>query len=150
MKHMYMNTRCGYMRIIAGLMVMVMIIVAISINPAFYSYVWAEDEELKESDIVFDVFQAGLDFIAGNVFDGKQILENIKDKILTDVSSHVELYCLYLYVSTLERKDALYTSDVLQIVSRYYDNGYDTWVLLWILFYIVIFQMELDFHLQQH
>ena len=31
---------------------MVMIIVAISINPAFYSYVWAEDEELKESDIV--------------------------------------------------------------------------------------------------
>ena len=52
MKHMYMNTRCGYMRIIAGLMVMVMIIVAISINPAFYSYVWAEDEELKESDIV--------------------------------------------------------------------------------------------------
>lgn len=35
MKHMYMNTRCGYMRIIAGLMVMVMIIVAISINPAF-------------------------------------------------------------------------------------------------------------------
>lgn len=91
---------------------------------------------LKESDIVFDVFQAGLDFIAGNVFDGKQILENIKDKILTDVSSHVELYCLYLYVSTLERKDALYTSDVSQIVSRYYDNGYDTWVLLWILFYI--------------
>ena len=52
MKHMYMNTRCGYMRIIAGLMVMVMIIVAIIINPAFYSYVWAEDEELKESDIV--------------------------------------------------------------------------------------------------
>ena len=50
MKHMYMNTRCGYMRIIAGLMVMVMIIVAIIINPAFYSYVW--DEELKESDMV--------------------------------------------------------------------------------------------------
>ena len=25
---------------------------------------------LKESDIVFDVFLAGLDFIAGNVFDG--------------------------------------------------------------------------------
>ena len=52
MKHMYMNTRCGYMRIIAGLMVMVMIIVAISINPAFYSYVWAEDEELKDD---FDI-----------------------------------------------------------------------------------------------
>lgn len=52
MKHMYMNTRCGCMRIIAGLMVMVMIIVAMIINPAFYSYVCAEDEELKESDIV--------------------------------------------------------------------------------------------------
>ena len=91
---------------------------------------------LKESDIVFDVFQAGLDIIAGNTYDGKQILESIKDKILTDVNSHVELYCLYLYVSTLERKDALYTSDVFEIVSRYYDNGYDSWELLWILFYI--------------
>ena len=57
MKHMYMNTRCGYMRIIAGLMVMVMIIVAIIINPAFYSYVWAEDEELKDD---FDIVPAQL------------------------------------------------------------------------------------------
>lgn len=91
---------------------------------------------LKESDIVFDVLQAGLDFIAGNIFDGKQILESIKDKIMSDINNHVELYCLYLYVSTLEKRDSLYTSDVSEIVSRYYDNGYDTWVLLWILFYI--------------
>ncbi len=39
-------------------------------------------------------------------------------------------------MSTLERKDSLYTSDVSEIVTRYYDNGYDTWKLLWILFYI--------------
>lgn len=91
---------------------------------------------LKKSDIIFDIFQAGLDFIAGNAYDGKQILESIKDKILADIDNHVELYCLYLYVSTLERKDSLYTSDVSEIVTRYYDNGYDTWKLLWILFYI--------------
>ena len=91
---------------------------------------------LKKTDIIFDVFQAGLDFISGNVSDGRLILENIKDRILTDVDNHVELYCLYLYVSTLEKKDILYTSDVAQIVSKYYENGYDTWKLLWILFYI--------------
>ena len=43
---------------------------------------------------------------------------------------------LYLYVSTLERKDAGYTSDVAQIVTECYEHGYDSWVLLWILFYI--------------
>lgn len=91
---------------------------------------------LKKSDIIFDVLQAGVNFISGDDYNGSRILENIKDRVLSDVDNHIELYSLYLYVSTLERKDAGYTSDVAQIVTECYEHGYDSWVLLWILFYI--------------
>ena len=91
---------------------------------------------LKKSDIIFDVLQAGVNFISGDDYNGSRILENIKDRVLSNVDNHIELYSLYLYVSTLERKDAGYTSDVAQIVTECYEHGYDSWVLLWILFYI--------------
>ena len=91
---------------------------------------------LKKSDIIFDVLQVGVNFISGDDYNGSRILENIKDRVLSDVDNHIELYSLYLYVSTLERKDAGYTSDVAQIVTECYEHGYDSWVLLWILFYI--------------
>lgn len=59
---------------------------------------------LKKSDIIFDVLQAGVNFISGDDYNGSRILENIKDRVLSDVDNHIELYSLYLYVSTLERK----------------------------------------------
>lgn len=98
--------------------------------------VFEQIQKLKKPDMTFEVLNAGIHFISGNDEAGNNIIERIKDSVLSNVENHVELYCLYLYISTLQKKDSLYTSNVSEIVTKYYENGYDSWKILWILFYI--------------
>ena len=63
----------------------------------------------------------------------KTVLGNSAD--FKDVKS-VELYCYYLYVSSLAMKDEAYTAKVAAKVKNYYENGYDTWRILWLMFYL--------------
>lgn len=78
---------------------------------------------LKKSDIIFDVLQAGVNFISGDDYNGSRILENIKDRVLSNVDNHIELYSLYLYVSTpLKEKMQVYIR-CSQIVTECYDTA---------------------------
>ena len=52
--------------------------------PLFY-----EEWGLKKSDIIFDVLQAGVNFISGDDYNGSRILENIKDRVLSDVDGAI-------------------------------------------------------------
>lgn len=64
------------------------------------------------------------------------LLENVADEILDRREEHIELYCYYLYVRTLQRRELDYTRNALDIIKRYYENGFDSWKLLWLLLYM--------------
>lgn len=84
----------------------------------------------------FDLAHAQINFISGRDEDGQWILDNIKGNIMENIEKNVELYCFYLYVNTLAQKNEQYTEEVIKIVTKYFENGYDTWRILWILFYL--------------
>ena len=54
MKLMYIYTKCLCRSIIAGLMIIVIMIMTITVSPAFYNYAWGKDGILKESDMRID------------------------------------------------------------------------------------------------
>ncbi len=64
------------------------------------------------------------------------LLGNVAEDILDEREKNVELYAYYLYIRTLQKRNPDMTSEVLQKVKHYYENGYDSWRLLWILLYL--------------
>ena len=64
------------------------------------------------------------------------LLENVADEILDRREEDIEVYCYYLYVRTLQRRELDFTLSSLDIIRKYYENGYDSWKLLWLLFYM--------------
>lgn len=64
------------------------------------------------------------------------LLESVADEILDRREENIELYCYYLYVRTLQRREMDYTRNALDIIKKYYENGYDSWKLLWLLLFM--------------
>ncbi len=61
------------------------------------------------------------------------LLESARNEIS---SEETVLYCYYLYVSSLAKRDGSYTEQACSIIRKYYENGCDDWRILWLLFYI--------------
>lgn len=64
------------------------------------------------------------------------LLESVAEEILDRREEHIELYCYYLYVRTLQRREPEHTRNALDIIKKYYENGYDSWKLLWLLLFM--------------
>lgn len=68
--------------------------------------------------------------------EAEWLLSSVAENILDDVDNNLELYCYYLYIRTLQRRDAGFTSDIFAKIKKYYENGYESWRILWILLYL--------------
>lgn len=86
--------------------------------------------------VFFNLVQAQMYLLEKREEDGKWLLEHAKAAVLSDIDSHVELYCYYLYVNSLLMHSEEYTREAAEIVTKYYENGYDSWRMLWLLFYL--------------
>ena len=64
------------------------------------------------------------------------MMELLKKDMLGRIGDDVEMYCYFLYVSTLLVKEEEYTQQVNRQVKKFFENGYDTYRLLWVLFYL--------------
>lgn len=62
------------------------------------------------------------------------LLEQVRDDAMQDTSSL--LYCYYLYVNSLYRRDDVYTAEVCRTLKKRYDYDSADWRLLWLLFYL--------------
>lgn len=72
----------------------------------------------------------------GREEEAEWLLSSVAENILDDIDNNLELYCYYLYIRTLQRRDANFTSEIFAKIKAYYENGYDSWKLLWILLYL--------------
>ncbi|MBQ4067804.1 MAG: hypothetical protein IJC76_00990 [Lachnospiraceae bacterium] len=68
--------------------------------------------------------------------EAEWLLSAVAENILDDIDNNLEIYCYYLYIRTLQRRDAGFTSDIFAKIKKYYENGYDSWKILWILLYL--------------
>lgn len=105
---------------------------------------WAEESlQLIERARGFDDKHAFLKLLQAQVCISKKrdeeaawLLEHVADDILDRREENIELYCYYLYVRTLQRREMDFTRNALDIIKKYYENGHDSWKLLWLLLYM--------------
>lgn len=89
------------------------------------------------SDSTFmKLLQAHIYLTKGQEEDGAWLLENVAEDLIPKREERVELYCYYLYVRTIQKRDDAFTEEVIRKVKDYFENGYDTWKLLWVLIYL--------------
>ena len=91
---------------------------------------------IKGQDPFYDLVQVQLLAMSGREESAVQIFDGFKKDIIGRIGNNVELYCYFLYVSTLMVKEEEYTAQVYSQVKKFYENGYDTYRVLWILFYL--------------
>ena len=68
--------------------------------------------------------------------EAKWLLDSVAEEILDRKEENISLYCYYLYVRTLQKRELEQTLMSADIIRKYYENGYDKWELLWILLYL--------------
>lgn len=81
----------------------------------------------------YKLIQAQVMIAMGQADECEWLLDSAREEIS---QQNVVLYCYYLYVNSLAKKDASYTAQVCEIIKKYYENGCDDWRVLWFLFYI--------------
>lgn len=105
---------------------------------------WAEKSlELIERARAFDdsgaflkLFQAQICISKKRDEEAKWLLDSVADELLDRKDDDVVMYCYYLYVRTLQKRELEQTILATEIIRKYYESGYDKWELLWILLYI--------------
>lgn len=105
---------------------------------------WAEKSlELIERARGFDDSGVFLKLLQAQVYlskrrdeEAKWLLDSAAEEILDRKDEDVVMYCYYLYVRTLQKRELEQTILAAEIIRKYYENGYDKWELLWILLYI--------------
>lgn len=106
--------------------------------------VWSEKslsiiERARGFDDSYDflkLIQAQIYLTRNKEAEAAWLLDSVANNILDNVDDNLELYCYYLYVRTLQRRDHVMTNDIFLKIKSYYDGGYDSWRILWILLYL--------------
>lgn len=91
---------------------------------------------IKDDSYFYRLFQAQICISKGKEAESAWLLESVAESLIPKKDKNIEMYCYYLYVRTLQKRDTEFTEEVIKKVSEYFENGYDNWVLLWILLYL--------------
>lgn len=104
---------------------------------------WAEESEALVSrargindSIPLKLFQAHIYITQDRESDGAWLLESVAEELISGREKQPVLYCYYLYIRTLQKRDDEFTEEVTGKIKAYYENGCDDWRLLWMLIYL--------------
>lgn len=105
---------------------------------------WAEESlqlierarGFDDSNPFYKLLQAQICLSGKRDEEAAWLLDSVAEEILDRREEHIELYCYYLYVRTLQRREPEHTRNALDIIKKYYENGYDAWKLLWLLLFM--------------
>ena len=91
---------------------------------------------IKDDSYFYKLFQAQIEISKGHETESAWLLENVAETLIEKRFENMDMYAYYLYVRTLQKRDAAFTSKVIAEVKEYFESGYDSQVLLWILMYL--------------
>ncbi len=91
---------------------------------------------INDDSMFIKLFLAQIYITKGLESDASWLLENVAEDLLEKRNENIDLYCYYLYVRTLERREPDFTTEMLKKIKQYYSEGHDNWRILWILLYL--------------
>ncbi|MCI8427451.1 MAG: hypothetical protein HFJ03_07970 [Lachnospira sp.] len=98
-----------------------------------YTMIVNKLRDFNEQSIYYQLMEIqGLTY-QDRMVEAKNLLESI-DK--NGYQQDVLLFCYYSYISTMIKKDDVYTIKMASVIRDYYENGLDNWRILWMLFYM--------------
>ncbi|MBD5485972.1 MAG: hypothetical protein HDR18_10750 [Lachnospiraceae bacterium] len=92
--------------------------------------------ELDDRDITIKLFQAQILLTEERSNEAKWMIEKQEDQVLARREEFPELWCYYLYLTTLYSKDDQYVDDVAAEVAEVYERNRGNWRIAWLLLYL--------------
>ncbi len=96
----------------------------------------AEMNALDANDLEFRLYQAQYLITAARMNEGEWILQQVKPRILEKKEGGINLYCYYLYLTTLCSREEVYTRNVSDEILEIYNDHPGNWRLAWLLQYV--------------
>ena len=89
-----------------------------------------------DSNLFLKLFQAQVCISRKRDAEAEWLLAEVSEPVLAKREEDIELYCYYLYIRTLQRRELDFTIQSLNTIRKYYESGHDSWKLLWLLLYM--------------
>ena len=92
--------------------------------------------ELDDKDITYKLFQAQILLTEERYNEAKWLVEKQEEQVLLRQKECPELWCYYLYLTTLYSRDYRYVDEVAAEVSEIYERNRGNWRIAWLLLYL--------------
>lgn len=92
--------------------------------------------ELDDKDIAIKLFQAQILLTEERSNEAKWMIEKQEGQVLAGRETSPELWCYYLYLTTLYSRDDEYVDDVAAEVAEVYERNRGNWRIAWLLLYL--------------
>ena len=105
---------------------------------------WADDtldiiermRSLSDKATFLKLLQAQVCISKGMEKDAAWLLESAAEELFEGGNRDTELYCYYLYVRTIQKRNPEFTSEMIEKIRSIYNTQNNSWRILWILFYL--------------
>lgn len=92
--------------------------------------------EMDDRDIAVKLFRAQILLTEERDNEAKWLIEKQEEQVLSMQEENPELWCYYLYLTTLYSKDDQYVDDVAALVEDFYNRNRGNWRIAWLLMYL--------------
>lgn len=105
---------------------------------------WADDtlsiiERMRSASdeyVFMKLLQAQVCISKGMEADASWLLESAAERLFEHEDRDMELYCYYLYVRTIQKRNPEFTEEIIEKIKNIYTTDNSSWRILWILFYL--------------
>ncbi|MBP3475312.1 MAG: hypothetical protein J6K48_03205 [Lachnospiraceae bacterium] len=92
--------------------------------------------ELDDRDITLKLFRGQILLTEERYNEAKWLIEKQEEQVLAMREECPQLWCYYLYLTTLYSKDDSYVDDVAAVVEETYSRNRGNWRIAWLLLYL--------------
>ncbi len=89
--------------------------------------------QIPKYELFARLYKAQLLLSSGEEKQTEDILDEFIRNRMVNADKNITIYCYYLYVRSLFKREAAYTGQVLEEISNIYDTKTRSWELLWIM-----------------
>ena len=92
--------------------------------------------EIDDKNIAVKLFQAQILLTEERYNEAKWLIEKQEEQVLAVKEECPELWCYYLYLTTLYSRDEKYVDDIAAVVEEIYNRNRGNWRIAWLLLYL--------------
>ena len=105
---------------------------------------WADDtldiiermRSISDKATFLKLLQAQVCISKGMEKDAAWLLESAAEELFHGGNKDTDLYCYYLYVRTIQKRNPEFTAEMIEKIRTIYNTQNNSWRILWILFYL--------------